>query len=373
MTLSVKMILRHITRRPGQNLLTIMGMAAALAITLLGGFQKDAIDELLWVQFHQAQRETLSVTFNDPVAYRAVYELQQMSGIQRVEPFRSTPVKIRYQHRQEETALLGLIREPVLHRILDSNQQALVLPPEGLVLNDYLANLLGVKPGDEVSLSILSGAKPQLTLPVVATITDRMGMSAYMWIAPLNRLLDQGQAIDGVYLAVLPDHLAQVIYKLNQRSRVAFIGVTATIVESAQEMIAESLLVFTLVNTLLAVVIAFGIVYNSMRIAYSERCRDLACLYVLGLNRSQLGFILLGELAILTTAAIPLGLLMGRGLCSYLVEAMASELYRIPLVIQPASYAFSVAVILVSALAGGGVVWQRLQTLDAAALLKTRD
>ncbi len=373
LSLPIKMIIRHLTRRPWQNLLTITGLSLALAITLLGGFQKDAVDELLRMQFQEAQRETLSVSFNDPVAYRALYEMQQIAGVEQIEPFRSTPVKIRYQHRQQETTLLGLVQNPVLHRVLDSNHQPLVLPQQGLVLNDYLAHKLGIQLGDSVSLEVLSGAKPQLNLPVVATIADPMGMTAYIWIQPLNRLLNQGTAIDGVYLAVSSNHIAQIIHTLNQRAKVAFIQVKAMALQSAQETIAESLLIFTLINTALAVVIAFGVVYNNIRITYSERSRDLACLSVLGLERSQLGFILLGELAVLIVTAIPLGFVLGRVLCAYLVEAMASELYRIPLVIQPSSYLFSAAIIFVSGLAGSWTVWKRLQSMNPAAVLKTRD
>ena len=43
--------------------------------------------------------------------------------------------------------------------------------------------------------------------------------------------------------------------------------------------------------------------------------------------------ILLGELGVITLAAIPLGFLVGILLCALLVSQMQTDLYRVPLVI----------------------------------------
>ena len=56
-----------------------------------------------------------------------------------------------------------------------------------------------------------------------------------------------------------------------------------------------------------AAIIAFGVVYNAARVSLSERGRELASLRVLGFTRGEIAYILLGELAVLTLAALPLG------------------------------------------------------------------
>ena len=50
-----------------------------------------------------------------------------------------------------------------------------------------------------------------------------------------------------------------------------------------------------------------------------------------------------------------------------------SELYRIPLIVQPSTYAFAATVVLVSALVSGWLVRRKLDRLDLIAVLKTRD
>ena len=59
------------------------------------------------------------------------------------------------------------------------------------------------------------------------------------------------------------------------------------------------------VTVLFAAVIAFGVVYNTARIALSERGRELATLRVIGFTEGEIAYILLGELALVTLAALP--------------------------------------------------------------------
>lgn len=85
-------------------------------------------------------------------------------------------------------------------------------------------------------------------------------------------------------------------------------------------------------------------VYNNARIALTERSRELASLRVLGFTRGEIAYILLGELALLTVAAIPMGFLIGTGLTYFIVQGVESDLYRIPLVLEPGVFAFAATV-----------------------------
>ena len=119
--------------------------------------------------------------------------------------------------------------------------------------------------------------------------------------------------------------------------------------------------------------IAFGVVYNNARISLSERSREMATLRVLGFTRAEISFILLGELAVLTLSAIPLGFLVGRALCAYVIRVLQTDLFRIPLVVEPAVYAFAATVVLGSAIISSLVVRHRLDHLDLVAVLKMKE
>ena len=136
---------------------------------------------------------------------------------------------------------------------------------------------------------------------------------------------------------------------------------------------AESILFFTFICTLLAGSIAFGVIYNSMRIALSERNRELASLRVLGFQRGEVAYILLGELALLTLLAIPLGFVIGYGLCAYLAFEFDTDLYRIPLVLGRDIYALAASVVLASSIVSAMMIWRNLAHLDMVAVLKTKE
>jgi putative ABC transport system permease protein len=185
--------------------------------------------------------------------------------------------------------------------------------------------------------------------------------------------MGDGDVVSGTYLFTDKRYLPQIYRKLKEMPRVAGTAIRENEIRSFYDTMAESMLVFTFINTLLAGTIAFGVVYNSARIALSERSRELASLRVLGYTRGEISYILLGELGVLTLASVPVGFLIGRGLCGYIVTKLGSDLYRVPLVLEPSTYGFAAAVVVVSACVSGLVVRRRLDRLDLVSVLKTRE
>jgi putative ABC transport system permease protein len=183
----------------------------------------------------------------------------------------------------------------------------------------------------------------------------------------------EGQAISGAYLSTDAQYQQRVYQQLREMPRVAGTSVKEKVLENFYETMAKQMLTFAFFNTLLAATIAFGVVYNGARIALSERSRELASLRVLGYTRGEISYILLGELALLTVAAIPLGFVIGRALSGYMIATLQTELFRIPLVIESATYSFAATVVLISALISGLIVRHKLDHLDLVAVLKTKE
>jgi len=189
----------------------------------------------------------------------------------------------------------------------------------------------------------------------------------------LNRLLREGDAISGAYMAVDVNHRTQVYGELKGMPRIAGVVVQDAAIASFYDTLAEVILVYTFISTLLGASIAFGVVYNSMRITLSERNRELASLRVLGFERGEVAYILLGEMALLTLAALPLGMLIGYGLCAYLAFQFDTDLYRVALVLGMNVYAFSALVVILSTVASGMMIWRNLGRLDMVAVLKSKE
>ena len=368
-----RMIARHIERRPLKSLLTVAGVAAACGIVMVSNFQRDAIGYIMEVQFGLSQRDDLAVRFVEPTSYRVLHSLEALPGVRHAEGFRAVPVRLRHGHRSYRTSLQGLEPGGTLYRLLDTRLERIPLPAEGVVLTDFLAGILQVRPGDRVSAEVLEGSRPVLRIPVTGLASQYLGVGAYLQRPALNRLMGEAPALSGAYLAVDAHRMEELFAALEEMPRVAGTVIRQAAMDSFNRTMEETILFFTFITALLGAIIAFGVVYNSARIALAERSRELASLRVLGFSRGEIAYILLGELAVLTLAALPVGFLFGYGLSAYLASQFRSDLYRIPVVVEPDTYAFAAAVVLASAVVSGILMWQRMRHLDLVAVLKTRE
>jgi putative ABC transport system permease protein len=263
--------------------------------------------------------------------------------------------------------------EASLFRLLTQDERVVCVPGDGLLLSSKLAELLQVGPGDRIRVEVLEGEQPTREVPVAALVTEYGGLNAYMDIRALHRLLREGDHLTGVFLAVEKDRLDELYRTLKNTPKVAGVTIKEAAVRSFRDTIAENLGHIRFFNVLFAVVIAFGVVYNSARISLSERSRDLATLRVIGFRRAEISAILLGELAVLTLASIPLGLVIGYLFAAWATLGLDTEVYRVPLVIAPQTYGFAVSVVLVGAAVSGLIVREKLDHLDLIAVLKTRE
>jgi putative ABC transport system permease protein len=368
-----KMIIRHIERRPLKSLLSVTGIALACAILMFGWFFDDSVNFMVDVEFGLARRDDVSVTFFEPTSKKAIYELQSIPGVNYGEVFRSVPAKLRYQHRSYRTSILGIQPEGDLYRLLDADLRPIDVPPAGILLTDHLGKILGVGPGDRLTVEVLEGSRPVREVQVAGLVSQFIGVSGFMRIDALNRLMREGKAISGAYLTADPKYLHKIYDTLNGMPRIAATENRKDELRNFRKTLSQQVLIYAFIIIILATTVASSVVYNSVRIALSERSRELASLRVLGFTRGEISYILLGELAVFTLAAIPLGFLIGRGLCAYIVTTIQTDLFRIPFVIEPSTYAFSATVVLVSAAVSGLIVRRKLDKLDLVAVLKTKE
>jgi len=368
-----RIVVRNVERKPVRTFLSILGIATACATMVSSGFFKDSVDYMVYIQFVLSQKEDMTVSFVEPTSYKALYELKRMEGINDGEAFRSVPVKFKFGHRSYKTVINGLEPDGRLSLLLDRNLQKISVPPSGLLMTDYLAEILGVKVGDTVTVEVLEGSKSVRQVPVVALAKQYLGVMGYMNITALNRLINEGDAISGAYLVTDAKHRPRLFNSFVEMPRVSDITVRKNDITNMYEVMAKAMLFFTFIATMMACSIAFGVVYNSARISFSERSRELSSLRVLGYTRGEIAYILLGELGLITLVAIPLGFIIGYFICAYVAHALTSDLYRVPLVIEMSTYAQAAAVVLASALISGFIVRRKLDQLDLVEVLKTRE
>ncbi|MBN1472045.1 MAG: FtsX-like permease family protein, partial [Syntrophaceae bacterium] len=368
-----RIIARNVERKPIKTLLAIIGIAAACATMICSGFFQDCIDYMVHIHFVLSQKQDMTLTFVEPTSHKAIYALQRMEGINNGEAFRSVPVRMIFGHRSYKTVINGIQPDSHLSILLDRNLKSIPIPESGILLTDYLGEILGVKAGDMLTVEALEGSKAVRQVPVVALAKQYLGVMGYMNLNALNRLMNEGDAISGAYL-VTDEHYREKLFRsFVEMPRVAEIVVRQNEIRSIYDVMAKAMLFFMFIASLMASSIAFGVVYNSARISLAERSRELSSLRVLGYTRGEIAYILLGELGFITLVAIPLGFVIGYWICSYVAYALTTDLYRIPLVIELKTYTLAAAVVIFSAIVSGVIVRHKLNNLDLVAVLKTRE
>jgi putative ABC transport system permease protein len=262
---------------------------------------------------------------------------------------------------------------PDLSRIVELSGHVPRLPESGLLISRILGKVLAIEPGDTVTLEVLEGARPVREAVVSGLVDDTMGVTAWMEIGALHRLMREGGSLSGAHMLVDHRELPTLYRRLKALPAVAGVAITAAALESFRKIMAQNFELITTFNVAFAAIIAFGVVYNSARISLSERSRELASLRVLGFTIGEISLILLGELALLTLLAIPPGLVVGWALSVYVLMSFESEVYRIPLVITAPNVAWSLLTVLAASLVSALVVRRKLDRLDLVAVLKTRE
>lgn len=368
-----RMTLRNLVKRPLRTALGVVGIALAVAVLILGSFTEDVVQEIMDRQFQMAQRQDYTISLLEPAAPAAALEIRQLPGVRRGEVFRAVPVRLRSAWRSRQTAITGHAQERLIYPVLDMDLKPVPLDDRSLALSEGLAEVLRVRPGDRVQVEVMEGRRRVETLTVGRLVNDVFGLAAFMSIEGVWRLLGEERSLSGAYLAADEAERARLHRAIKNAPRVAAITSRSALLDSFRKTMAENLLAMKFINVLFAGIIAFGVVYNTARIAVAERARELATLRVLGFTRIEVFRLMLVEVGLITAAGLPLGLVMGRLLAAFVVSSLATESLRLPLVIHPATYAFAVCVIVIAAFISSLVVRRKLDALNLIGVLKARD
>ncbi|HEX5818298.1 MAG TPA: ABC transporter permease, partial [Gemmatimonadales bacterium] len=256
---------------------------------------------------------------------------------------------------------------------VDVERRHVPLPVDGLAIDERVAAQLRVAAGDSVTVEVLEGRRLVRRVVVARTYRSVIGNVAYADASIVRVLSGEAPMATGAFLVTDPDAEEELAARLKALPRVAGVGFRRALIESFEATIAESMNISTVMLTAFASVIAVAIVYNGLRIALSERARELASLRVLGFTEREVGTMLVGEFLLLTLVGIPLGFLVGYGLCAAITVAFETDLYRVPLVVSRGTYAYAFSVMLVAFTVTAAAMARRVSRLDLVAALKMRE
>ncbi len=367
------MIVRSLVRWPVRSALTTLGLSLAGSVIIASSFFSDALEVLIDTTFQRANRQEAILIFSPDIPETALASVADLPGVLTAEGQQFHAAVLRHGHREKDVPIDARRPGADLARIVDSAGRIVEPAAEGILLSERLATHLEAGPGDVIEVELLGGRNETFDIAVAGIVTQYLGLGAYMDLDALNRQLRQAPRISNANLLIDERQLPALHRILKDTPELSGFSRLDEALDSFENTIEKNIWIMTTIYLVVAVLVTFGVAYNGARIQLSERARELASLRILGFTRGEVSFILMGETMLLAILAQPLGWLMGAGIAAVLSEGSSSDLYIIPLVLEPAGFARASLVVLGAALISSLIVRRRLDRLDLIQVMKTRE
>lgn len=367
------MVLRSLLRWPFRSGLSALGMALAVAVLVASGFFTDALDEIVDTTFQRASRQDMTLIFSKDLPESVLADIENLPGVLQTEGMQAHPVILRNGHLSKRVAIEARRSGADLSRVLDTAGRVVDPPEDGLLLSERLAEALAAKPGDLITVEFLTGRRETHEMRVAGTVQQYMGLGAYMDLRTAARILDQSPRISAAHVTHDTNQTDVLLARLKALPALSGTTLMTEVRTIFRETLRENVRIMSVVYISIAMLITVGVAYNGARILLSERARELASLRILGFTRTEVSFILVGEIMAIAVLAQPLGWGLGALIAWALSEASTSDLYSVPLVLTPANFASASVVVLAAAFLTALVVRRRIDRLDLVEVMKTRE
>jgi putative ABC transport system permease protein len=300
----------------------------------------------------------------------AMHHLRQLPGVIAAEPYRSAVVRIHFAHRHRQIGIQGLPADGLHNRIIGAGHRQIALRSSGIVISTKLAEILGAVVGDTLVVETLEGKQVSVPVTLVGMSEDFAGLSAYMELASLNRMLGEGDIITGASFAVDRPLREEFLRALKNLPKVGVVAIKESLRDSFKKTTAASINLLQSIYLVLATVVAFGVVYNNAQISLAERARELATLRVIGFTRREVASVLVTELVVLAVIAVPLGLLLGTVFSTVILQAVNTETVRLPIIFTTQNFALAVLIVGVASTLSAMAVLRKLSQLNLIGVLR---
>ncbi|WP_170113396.1 ABC transporter permease [Ahniella affigens] len=368
-----RVVLRRILGFPRRSLTTIAGVVCALSLLILARQFPIAIQQLLEVSFDHARRQDLSLTLIEAGGTDTLQALRRLPGTIQIEPFRNVPALFRYRTQSADEAIVGLMPDAELERLVDFNGLPQRVRDDGLIITQGLARQLGAGVGDRIDVKITTGRQVDLQLPVLAVVTVSAGNNAYVSLSQLGEVLQEPGRIGGAHVRIDPAELPAFHQAVREMPIVAGVSDLKRARASLARTFEEGAGVMTGIFVTFAVLMSVGIAFATSSVTLAEQRRDLATLQVLGFSRREVSYVLLAEIGVLTLLSLPLGVLIGHWFAMAFLKAMATDLFTFPMRFEPAAYAASAAIVLAAIIGASLLVRREIDRINLVESLKSRE
>ncbi len=370
-----QMVLRGIFRQRMRTAAALFAAAVGAALILVTLYMRDAMYEMISFQFDKLLLSDFELSLVDERDYGALYEARHLPGVDYVEPVFTVACTFHHNHHRKQGSVTGILHRGQLTVPRDTAGNRVPVPTVGLLLTRKLADVLDVSAGDTLTIVPVKGLREPQQVPVTSIVDSYLGLAAYADFHYLNRLVGEEESITSLSLLTCPDdERTGEFYR--QLKRLPVIQTVSAIRDQKAKMIevlVDKMMVSIVVVIVFAGLIFFGSVLNASLISLAERTQEIAMLRALGYSPREVGVIFLRESLCLNVLGTLLGLPLGYWMSIGVSNLYNTELFRMPLVIQPSSWLVTVVLGFVFTFLAHFPVQRAINKMDWLAALSVKE
>jgi putative ABC transport system permease protein len=365
--------LRNVARNGGRTLVGIFAAAMGTMLLVAGLLAYRSLFYMVDFQFHKVARSDVDLTFRQEHGLAALREVRRLPGVDVAEPILGVACTFRHGPHRKRGAITGLSPEARLTVPRDADGRPIRIPSAGLALGRQLAEILDVRPGEELTIEPVDGDREPRPVRVVALIDGYLGLTTYAEIGFLSRLVHEESAVSGAQLQTDANpERARALYKeLKGLPGLQAVTARAEVVRNLMTTVVNANAAATAVLVLFAGLIFLGATVNSSLISLAERQQEVATLLVLGYRPRAVGGLFLRESLVVNLFGTLLGLPIGYVLFRMVVILNSTELVRLPVISPGAVWLQALGLSVVFTGIAHAIVQRAIGRMDVLERLKT--
>lgn len=357
-----KYIIRSTLRNKARMLTCIVGIAFCMALVVAAFGLRDAVTRYADALTANQNRFDLLVELNTNTTESQYRRLSGLDSVEQAEYEMTTACWV-YSERQRTTVALKVAEDIPSLRLYDPYSDGPIpLPEDGIVLEEAVAQTLGVKEGDAIAFRF---AGDTTLYPLTVSRIERCVSGAYV-SRSLWRSMGRAYTPTTAYLKASDQNA--LTYELDHYDFVDAWQTRQAVTDAAAENLSSASLV-AYILILFGGGLACVVIYNLGIMSFFEQIRSLATLMVLGFYDKEIKLLQLSENILFTLGGILLGLPAGSALTYFFVAVLKD----LPLMVSttPLSYFLSCAITLLFAMVVNRMIGRRMKDIDMLGALKS--
>lgn len=376
---SHKVTVRNIFRYKKRFLMTIIGIMGCTSLILAGFGLKDSISSILPNQYEDIcdydMLVSLKTSLTEEQRNSYIENLKQKEEIMElIETYMESGTAEKENNTETVQIVVPSDNQEIdkMIKLRDvKTKESFTLSEEGIIITDKLAELIGAKVGD--SITVTTADEVEKEIKVVGIAENYISHYVYMSKELYQQVFEENYSTNVLLIQdnnLNEEQEEKVMQEIVAQNEV----LTATLTTITMKLFDDTMNSLNYVVVVLIIsagLLAFVVLYNLSNINISERIRELATIKVLGFYDREVYDYVTRETVILTIIGILLGLVVGYFLNIYILGTCEINILRFEKVIHPISYFYATAITLIFSVIVNIVTYFALKKIDMIGSLKS--